>query len=143
MPRTGPLPITVPGAVDAWSALLERFGTRSFAAVAEPAIAYASDGFPLTAAGAARIRAGRPPERGWGDWDDVYGRAEAGSRLLQPDLARTLQAVADGGPDAFYRGDLGAAVARHVQRLGGVLDPDDLAAHRGTGSSRSRAATGI
>jgi gamma-glutamyltranspeptidase/glutathione hydrolase len=131
MPRHGPLPITVPGAVDAWFALLERFGTRSLAAAAEPAIAYASDGFPLTAAGAARIRADRPPERAWGDWQAVYGEADAGSRLLQPDLARTLQAVAEGGPDVFYRGDLGAAVAGHVQRLGGLLDADDLAAHRG------------
>jgi gamma-glutamyltranspeptidase/glutathione hydrolase len=131
MPRSGPLTITVPGAVDAWFALLERFGSRSFAALAEPAIAYASDGFPLTMAGAGRIRAGRPPDHGWGDWEAVYGRAEAGRRLVQPDLARTLAAVADGGPDAFYAGDLGAGVARHVQRLGGLLDADDLAGHRG------------
>src|SRR5438445_12050900 len=51
MPRHGPLPITVPGAVDAWFALLERFGTWSFAALVEPAIAYAAGRFPLTPAG--------------------------------------------------------------------------------------------
>ncbi len=131
MPRHGPLAITVPGAVEAWFALLERFGSRSFAALAEAAIAYASDGFPLTVAGAARIRAGRSVDPRWGDWDAVYGRAAPGGRLLQPGLARSLEAVASGGPDAFYRGDIGAAVAGHVQRLGGLLDADDLAAHRG------------
>jgi gamma-glutamyltranspeptidase/glutathione hydrolase len=131
MPRNGPLPITVPGAVDAWFALLDRFGTRSFGALAEPAIAYATGGFPLTAAGAARIRAGRPTDPRWGSWDEIYGRAAPGMRLTQPDLARTLQAVAAGGPDAFYRGDAGAAVAAHVQRLGGLLDAADLAAHQG------------
>src|SRR5438132_4740806 len=131
MPRHGPLPMTVPGAVDAWFALLERFGTQSFATLAEAAIAYAVGGFPLTSAGAARIRAGRPADSNWGDWDAVYGRATVGVRLCQPDLARTLEALAAGGPEAFYRGEIGAAVADHVQRLGGLLDAGDLAAHRG------------
>jgi gamma-glutamyltranspeptidase/glutathione hydrolase len=131
MPRHGPLPVTVPGAVDAWFALLERFGTRSFAELAEPAIAFAAGGFPLTAAGAARIRAGRPADPGWGEWADIYGWAGPGVRLTQPGLARTLRAVSAGGPDAFFRGDIGAAVAAHVQRLGGLLDAADLAAHQG------------
>ena len=131
MPGHGPLPITVPGAVDAWFSLLGRFGTRPFAAVAGPAIAYAAGGFPVTAAGAARIAAGRPADAGWGAWDAVYGRARPGARLIQPDLARTLGTVAEGGPEAFYRGDVGAAVAAHVERLGGFLRAEDLAAHRG------------
>jgi len=131
MPRSGPLPITVPGAVDAWFSLLERFGRRSFAELAQPAIDYAAGGFPLTVAGAARIRAGRPDDPGLGEWDAVYGRAAPGARLTQPGLARTLEAVAAGGPDAFYRGEIGTAVADHVQRLGGLLEAGDLAAHRG------------
>jgi gamma-glutamyltranspeptidase / glutathione hydrolase len=131
MPRNGPHPITVPGAVDAWFALLERFGTRSFAELAEPATAYAADGFRLTAAGAARITAGRPVNPGWGEWQDIYGRAGAGVRLSQPGLALTLQTVAAGGRDAFYRGVIGEAVVAHVQRLGGLLDGTDLAVHEG------------
>jgi gamma-glutamyltranspeptidase/glutathione hydrolase len=131
MPRSGPLPITVPGAVDAWFALLDRFGTRSFAELAQPAIAYAADGFPLTTAGAARIRAGGPAEPGWGEWEDIYGKAQAGARLSQPGLALTLQTVAAGGPDAFYRGVIGAAMAAHVQEVGGLLDAADLAVHEG------------
>ena len=131
MPRSGPLPITVPGAVDAWFALLERFGTRSFAELAQPAIAYAADGFPLTAEGASRVRAGAPAEPGWGEWEDIYGKAQTGARLSQPGLARTLQTLAAGGPDAFYRGVIGAAVAAHVQEIGGLLDAADLAVHEG------------
>jgi gamma-glutamyltranspeptidase/glutathione hydrolase len=131
MPQYGPLSITVPGAVDAWFALLERYGTRSFAELAGPAITYARDGFPLTAAGATRIRAGRPANPGWGEWEAVYGRAAPGMRLAQPALARTLEMVAAGGPDAFYRREIGAAVAGHVLGLGGLLDAGDLAAHQG------------
>lgn len=131
MPRHGPVPVTVPGAVDAWFALLERFGSRSFAALAEPAVAYARGGFPLTDAGARRVQAGRPAEAGWGEWEEIYGRAGPGGRLLQPGLARTLEIVAAGGPEAFYRGGVGAAVAGHVQGLGGFLDAGDLAGHSG------------
>lgn len=131
MPRHGPLAVTVPGAVDAWFALLDRFGTRSFASLVEPAIAYATGGFPLTAVGAGRIRAGRPVERGWGEWDAIYGSAAPGVRLVQPGIARTLETVAAGGPDAFYRGQIGAAVAAHMQAVGGLVDAGDLAAHQG------------
>jgi gamma-glutamyltranspeptidase/glutathione hydrolase len=131
MPQFGPLTITVPGAVDAWFALLERFGSRPFAELAEPAIAYARDGFPLTAGGAARIQAGRPAAPGWGEWETVYGRAAPGTRLRQPGLAETLGMVAAGGPETFYQGQIARAIAGHVQALGGLLDAGDLAAHRG------------
>lgn len=131
MPRHGPLPITVPGAVDAWFALLDRFGRRPFAQLAGPAITYARHGFPLTATGARRIRAGQLLEPTWGAWDEVYGRAAAGQRLTQPGLARTLEIVATDGPDAFYRGEIAAVLARHVQSLGGFLHADDLAGHTG------------
>src|SRR5581483_3731015 len=77
-------------------------------------------------------RPGSPPAGpGWGDWDAVYGGAGPGVRLRQPDLARTLKTVAAEGPDAFYRGAVGAEAAAHVRRIGGLLDRSDLAAHRG------------
>ncbi len=131
MPRYGALSVTVPGAVDAWFTLLDRFGTRPFAELARPAIAYAAGGFPLTATGAGRIRAGRPASRDWGEWDAVYGSAAPGVPLIQPTLARTLEIVATGGRDSFYQGAAGQAMASHVQRLGGLLEGGDLAGHRG------------
>lgn len=131
MPEFGPLPITVPGAVDAWFALLERFGSRSFGELAAPAIRLAEDGFEVTRHAAFYFDVFRQvyaPEHGW---HDVYGAVTAGSCLPQPGLGRTLRALADDGPDAMYRGAIGEAIAEHVDRLGGVLARADLAAHRG------------
>ncbi len=132
LPVRGPLTLTVPGAVDAWFALLERFGAKSFDQVAASARGYASRGFPLTAQGAGRIAAGAVAAAGQpGDWQAVYGTAAAGETLVQPGLARTLEALCRDGPDAFYRGELGEAVAGFVQSAGGLLAVSDLDAHRG------------
>jgi gamma-glutamyltranspeptidase/glutathione hydrolase len=132
MPQRGPLSVTVPGAVDAWFALLERFGTKRFEEVAAPARRHAAGGFPLSAQGAARIGVGAAGADGQpGEWHAVYGKAAAGARLVQPGLARTLEALCAHGPDALYRGELGAAVAACVGSAGGLLTVSDLAAHRG------------
>jgi gamma-glutamyltranspeptidase/glutathione hydrolase len=132
MPALGPLPVTVPGAVEGWFVLLERYGTRSFEELALWGLAYAEEGFRLTGRGAesierSKLRFGaRAP-----DWLAVYGDAAAGSVLRQPDLARTIRAIADGGPDAYYRGPIAQAITDHVQRSGGLLTVEDLARHRG------------
>jgi gamma-glutamyltranspeptidase/glutathione hydrolase len=132
LPVRGPLTVTVPGAVDAWFALLERFGARSFEEVAAPARRHAVRGVPLTAQGAGRIAAGALAAAGQpGEWHAVYGEAAAGRRLVQPGLARTLAALCQDGPDAMYRGDLGEAVAGFVQSAGGLLAMGDLGAHSG------------
>lgn len=133
MPVRGPLTITVPGAVDAWGQLLDRFGRRSFADALLPAASIAADGYELTpimasgigrsletfdaAARAVFAQGGRPPE--------------AGEAFRQPLLAETLRHLAEAGPDAYYRGAIGDEIAAAVQAAGGVLDLDDLAAHRG------------
>src|SRR5207248_2708621 len=108
--------------------------TRPFAELAQPALRLARDGFPLTARAAnslARSRAlfgGVPFGAGW---MEVYGSAAAGERLRQPGLARTIAALATDGPDAYYRGPIGAAVAGRVRSVGGLLAPEDLAGHSG------------
>jgi gamma-glutamyltranspeptidase/glutathione hydrolase len=124
--------VTVPGAIDTWFALLERFGTKRFDEVAAPARRYAAGGFPLSAQGADRIASGAAAADGQpGEWHAVYGKAAAGARLVQPGLARTLEVLCAQGPDALYRGELGAAVAACVESAGGLLTASDLAAHRG------------
>jgi gamma-glutamyltranspeptidase/glutathione hydrolase len=131
MPTFGPLPVTVPGAVAGWFDLLDRFGSRRFAELAQPALRYAREGFRLSEMGAASIERAR---RRFGDshaWLDVYGSARAGAVLIQPDLARTIELIARDGPDAYYRGPIAKAIAGHVRSLGGLLQADDLAAHRG------------
>jgi len=130
MPQRGPLTIDVPGAVDAWAQLLERFGRRSLAEALLPAASAADDGYALTAINARSIRAALP------SFDEaaraVFEPAgPAGDRFRQPLLADTLRTIADGGRDAYYAGPIGAEIARAVQAAGGVLTTHDLAAHRG------------
>ncbi len=133
MPSEGPLPVTVPGAARGWFDLLERFGTRSFGDLAAAAVRLAEDGFPLTARGAASIELSKSrfeSMRG-GEWWDVYGQLRPGATLRQPGLARTIRALADDGPSAFYEGEVARAVVDTVAGLGGLLRAADMAAHRG------------
>ncbi len=130
MPQRGPLAINVPGAVDAWAQLLERFGRRSLADALLPAAATADDGYALTDINVRSIRAALPTFDA--DARAVFESAgNAGDRFRQPLLAATLRTLADGGRDAYYTGPIGAEIARAVQAAGGVLAADDLAAHRG------------
>jgi gamma-glutamyltranspeptidase/glutathione hydrolase len=130
MPQRGPLTIDVPGAVDAWAQLLERFGRHSLADALLPAAATAEDGYALTDINVRAIRASLPTFDA--DATVVFRVAgESGDRFRQPLLAATLRAIADGGRDAYYAGPIGAEIARAVQAAGGVLDASDLAAHRG------------
>lgn len=137
IPYFGPWPITVPGAVDGWCAIIERFGRLSMAEALAPAIEYAERGFPVSpliargwAANVARLLEYSGPDGG-GYLTD--GRApRAGEVWRQPALARALRAIGEGGRDAFYRGPLAAAIAQTVQNAGGVLTEADLAANAPT-----------
>ena len=123
----------VPGSVAGLLALLEKHGSLSRAAVMAPAIRLARDGFPVDAilnasiaqnadligqfAGrAVFLPAGRPPA--------------VGSRLVQADLAVTLQTIADQGAAGFYRGTVAEAVAAEMARGGGVMTATDLAGYK-------------
>ena len=139
MPVVGPHTVTVPGAVRGWFELLERFGTRTFAELCGPALQYAFEGFPLTNRGASNFDGcrmmyeyfGREP-RFADTFDDLYAcyhGATAGSRFCQPGLARTIAALRDDGPGAYYGGPIGAAIAETIQRHGGLMTAADIAAH--------------
>jgi gamma-glutamyltranspeptidase/glutathione hydrolase len=132
LPFAGPLSVSVPGCVDGWAALAARYASRGLGELLKPAIALAAEGFPVSDLLAQTI-AERRAEIEDPEWHRIYapdGRGPApGDRLVQPDLARTLAAVAEGGAEAFYRGDLGTRIARHVEAGGGFLTPADLASH--------------
>jgi gamma-glutamyltranspeptidase/glutathione hydrolase len=131
MPMFGPLSVTVPGAVAGWFDLLERFGTRSFQELAAPAVGYARTGFVLSAPAMQSIERARD-RFAWSDsWQAVYGSAREGDMLRQPDLSRTIERVAEGGAEAYYRGPIAEAIAGRIRSLGGLMDPQDLASHRG------------
>ena len=130
MPARGPLAITVPGAVDAWVQLLDRFGRRSLADALLPAATTAEAGYALTAITARSIAASLPA------FDDaardVFGAAgDAGDAFRQPLLATSLRAIASGGRDAYYGGPIGDEIARAIQAAGGVMTADDIADHTG------------
>jgi gamma-glutamyltranspeptidase/glutathione hydrolase len=130
MPQRGPLTIDVPGAVDAWSQLLDRFGRRSLADALLPAARTAEEGYALTEITARSIRTALPSFDAAGL--AVFERAgSAGDMFRQPLLASSLRAIADGGRDAYYEGPIGEEISRAVKAAGGVLDTEDLAAHRG------------
>src|SRR5260370_26804876 len=106
MPSRGPLSVTVPGAVDGWFALHQRCGRLDLTRVARDAIHHARDGFHLTPYTSAGIRANADLLAKVGNGAQVFlpdGRAPAaGDRLVHPDLARTLERLAQAGPSVLY-----------------------------------------
>jgi gamma-glutamyltranspeptidase / glutathione hydrolase len=139
MPERGWLPVTVPGAPAGWRDLHARFGSLPFAELFTDAIAYASRGYPVSPRVAhswdRAVRTLHPglvgPE--FAEWSRIFapdGRAPvAGQRWRNPDAARTLRLIADSRGEAFYHGEIAAAVADFAARTGGVLSRDDFAEH--------------
>ena len=134
IPDHGPLTVSVPGAVDGWFELHDRFGRLPMAAVLAPAIDYARNGFPLSQtiahdmAGDARNLAGYP---GFAETFMAEGRTPRKGELFRnPRLARTYELLADDGRDAFYKGDIAHAIDAYMQENGGLLRYEDLEVHR-------------
>lgn len=134
MPQRGVLAVTVPGAVDGWFSLHQRFGKLEFAQVARHAIRHAREGFRLTAftAGAIRANTDLLAEVGAGKATFLpNGQApKAGDRLIQNDLANTLDQLTTQGRDAMYGGSLGARIQEFLAANGGGLNAEDFARQR-------------
>ena len=135
IPSYGPLPVTVPGTVRAWSDLHARFGRQPLAQNLAPTIRYARDGHPVAETIAyywnlAVPRLGKYP--GFNEQFTLNGKAPVKGQVWKnPNLANTLQAIADGGADAFYKGPIAKTIADYVQAQGGFLSAEDLAKHTG------------
>ncbi len=134
MPMRGWNAVTVPGAVSAWIDLSRRFGRLPFARLFEPAIEYAERGFHVSPFIASRwasqidelkVQPGFPAAFMPG------GRAPVTGELFRhPEQARTLRLIAETQTEAFYRGELAEAIARHASENGGAMTTADLAAHK-------------
>lgn len=135
IPPTGPLPVSVPGAVDGWFALHDRFGKLPMKQVLAPAIGYAREGFPVTELIAYYWNLSVPrlaKYPGFTEQFTLNGKAPAKGEIWRnPNLAGTLQAIADGGRDAFYKGRIAHVIGDYFKANGGFLAYEDLAAHRG------------
>lgn len=124
----------VPGTVAGLAMALERAGTISLAEALTPAIALAADGFPASARFVDSIAAYAERLHTWPATEKVFFNADGtvckpGEIFVQKDLAETLQAIADKGTDAFYRGQTAALIEAEMKRHGGVMTAADLAAY--------------
>ena len=135
VPSYGPLPVTVPGAVRGWSDLHAKFGTLSMQKNLAPTIAYARNGHPVAETIAyywnlSVPRLGKYP--GFNEQFTINGKAPVKGQVWKnPNLANTLQSIADDGSDAFYKGRIAKTIADYIQSQGGFLSVEDLAAHKG------------
>ncbi len=133
IPSYGPLPVSVPGAVDGWFEMHGKFGTMDMQEILQPAIDYANTGFPVTELIAYYMNAGAKNLQRFPGFKEVYmpkGRAPIkGEVFKNPGLANTLDKIAKGGRDAFYKGEVAETIADYIQQLGGFLSEKDLADH--------------
>jgi gamma-glutamyltranspeptidase len=134
MPYRGPLAAGVPGMVDAYFTLLEHFGSKPFGELAERAISYAGNGFPLTRDGADYIAESQALLEQFPASAAVFlpngTPPKTGEVLKQSDLAKTLKIIADKGADAFYRGEIAQQIAQYMSANGGAISCEDLADHK-------------
>ena len=132
IPLRGLAAASVPGLVDTWYALHERWGTLPVADLLAPAIAYAEDGFPLSYRTARICREYAPLLRQYSPHSPLLSNSapyRAGQIIRQPDLAWTLHQIATGGRDAFYNGAITQRVLDYSRAHGGLFAAEDFADH--------------
>lgn len=135
IPSHGPLPVTVPGAVDGWFMLHQRFGKLSMAEILQPTIDYAESGFPVSQLIAYYWNRSVPILQEWPGFTEQFtidGRApREGEIWKNPGLANTLKKLVAGGREAFYEGEIASTIASYMADNGGFLTAQDFAEHKG------------
>jgi len=141
IPAHGPLPVSVPGCVDGWFALHDRFGKRPMAENLAPTIRYAREGHPVAETIAYYWGRSVPALSKWPGFAEQFTLAgdapgqrrgpRTGETWRNPNLANTLEQIARGGRDAFYKGEIARTVDAYFKANGGFLRYEDLAEHRG------------
>ena len=133
IPAFGPLPVSVPGAVDGWFMLNQRFGSKSMQELLAPSISYARNGFPVSEVIAYYFemnqkRIGHYP--GFEETFTIDGKTpKKGQIFKNPNLAVTYEKLATGGRNAFYKGDIARTISGFMQSQNGLLSYQDLASH--------------
>jgi gamma-glutamyltranspeptidase/glutathione hydrolase len=130
MPERGVLSVTVPGTVEAWGRLLERYGTLGMAPLLEPAAGLARDGYIITERLSEFLKSCAPLLGRERVTQELYPPMDAGMLLRNPDLASVLTDIGRTGISGFYRGEIGAAIAEAIKRRDGLVTARDLATHR-------------
>ncbi len=133
IPYTGPLSVSVPGCVDGWFTMHERFGSMNMADILSPSIEYGQDGFPVTEVIAAEMMVSAASRAKYPGFKETYmpnGKTpRKGEIFVNSDLANTYSKIAKGGRDAFYKGDIAKTIDAYMKANGGFVTYDDMAAH--------------
>jgi len=134
IPAFGPLPVTVPGCVDAWFELHDRFGTTPMEKILEPSIQYAEEGFPVTELISLYWTISLKRYQNYPNVMETYsinGQApQKGDLFKNPDLANTYKLLAKNGKKAFYSGPITETIVNFIQGQGGFLSEEDFAMHK-------------
>ncbi len=133
VPSFGPLPVSVPGAVDGWFELHSKFGSLPVTAILTPSIEYARNGFPVSELIAYYLQMNADRIGQYDGFAETFmpgGKVpKKGDVFKNPGLAATYEKIATGGRDAFYKGDIARTIAAYMKEQGGYLTLDDLASH--------------
>lgn len=142
IPPYGSAPVTVPGAVDGWFMLHEKFGSKPMSDILAPAISYAENGAPIPQVisyywNLSAKRFNDMHNKGMVEEIDNANETffspapKEGALFKNPDLANTFKMIAEGGRDAFYKGEIAKTIDAYFKRIGGYLRYEDMAAHQG------------
>ncbi len=135
MPQRGIYSVTVPGAVDGWQKLLDKFGTKKFSDVLTPAIQIAEQGFPVTEwtshlwGSAATLELLRKDDEAAHVYLFNDQPMHLGQVFKNPDLAWSLRQIAEGGRDAYYKGEIAKRIVQTSAKHDGVITLEDLASY--------------
>lgn len=133
IPSYGPLPVSVPGCVDGWFEMHEMFGHLLMKDILQPAINYARDGFPVTEVIAEQLKKETDMLQAYLNIKEVYmpgGKSPSKGEIFKnPRLALTLEKIAKGGRNEFYRGSIARAIDAFMKNQGGFLTWDDMSRH--------------
>ncbi len=133
IPSYGPLSVSVPGCVDGWYEMHEMFGRLPMRDILQPAINYAREGFPVTEVIAYYLEKGTEILKDFPNIKEVYmpgGKAPGKAEIFKnPLLANTLEKIAKGGRNEFYRGSIARDIGIFMKKQGGFLSYDDMSRH--------------
>ena len=134
IPSTGPLPVSVPGCVDGWFELHNKFGKVPMKDILAPAIAYAREGFPMTEMIQDAFAKSMKSLSRFENFSETYmsdGKIpETGDVFKNPYLADTYEKIATKGRDEFYKGSIARTIDSYMKRNGGFLSYEDMTAHK-------------
>ena len=134
IPAYGPLPVSVPGCVDGWFELHEKFGKIKMRDILSPTIKYAEDGFPVSELVSYYMKNASNNFKKYPNFKETYyindSTPKKGQIFKNPDLAKTLRVIAKKGKKGFYEGEVANSIANFIQDQGGFLSYDDLKNHK-------------